>query len=275
MVLLHDDKEQGTIQGSAFSLACGLRNGYVAVLRLEFDHETGEDLQQRPCSKYLLNFQGIRLSVTSQEVVRIGDKPAKVFTDTSTREKAFLACGAELYRIHLEYGGRNIGLHTVWLTDNNLGRPYEPVRNKPSNKDQKKPDQRARGHKKADPRKPGQDEVDQQLLEKASVQDAVIAVLRLPLSTHPASTRPRQGLACLKGQQLFVFRLDEYPKEVNHSLEIAGTPNRVLYSRHLNCLVVAFSMPSAHTPAFNPPNGPHLPGGRDVLSSLRLVNFDE
>lgn len=56
------------------------------------------------------------IAIIFQRLLRVGNTSVAVIPDTLASDMAFLACGAEFFRIRVEDDGAGIQLWSIWLT---------------------------------------------------------------------------------------------------------------------------------------------------------------
>ena len=71
-----------------------------------------------------------------------------------------------------------------------------------------------------------------------------------------------------------IFGLDEIQQEVPRHITIGGTPQGIMYSRHLDLLIAAYSKPRRPTSALDTQSAYAQPT-RELVSSLKLVHPDQ
>ena len=71
-----------------------------------------------------------------------------------------------------------------------------------------------------------------------------------------------------------IFGLDEIQQEVPRHVTIGGTPQGIMYSRHLDLLIAAYSKPTRPSSALSAQRA-YARAAREFVSSLKLVHPDQ
>ncbi|KAI9886682.1 MAG: hypothetical protein M1823_001526 [Watsoniomyces obsoletus] len=109
--------------------------------------------------------------------------------------------------------------------------------------------------------------------EPSYKQGPVSVIARIPVRrSHSPQSSIFGAVACVTGDQLVVFGLDEVPKEVPRQMRINGTPRKIIYSPTLDLLVVGYSKLKK---AYKGPNSPPRRQAPEIVSALALVDLDQ
>lgn len=111
-------------------------------------------------------------------------------------------------------------------------------------------------------------------VQPAYQQEGLSSVIRLPFQTHPPNFGLRGSVVCLSDDHLIFLGLDELEKEVPRHMVIGGTPRRILYSWHLDLLVVTYSKLSGNVMDTHQSNDQQQPI-REIVSSVKLIDLNK
>ncbi|EEA21696.1 hypothetical protein TMatcc_008883 [Talaromyces marneffei ATCC 18224] len=92
-------------------------------------------------------------------------------------------------------------------------------------------------------------------------------------SQCPSTNSLGGSLVCISDEQLLVCSLDRRAKAVPRMVELPGTVNRIQYSAHLKCLVVAYITTELETEAGTDPENSII--RRYMRPHLSFLNFDD
>jgi hypothetical protein len=116
IAILGHTSSDNSVARYLFTLVCGLRNGYLAVLAVGISDDSGEAPAQFIPSLVRANFSEDDLVILLQNTLRVGTTSARIIPDITSSDSAFLICELEFCRVQLDAGGSTVQLHSIWLT---------------------------------------------------------------------------------------------------------------------------------------------------------------
>lgn len=184
------------------------------------------------------------LDINQRTETRFGQTVVKLLRKENT---VLVTCGMGFWRISDVSMGNasDFDLQRIWITDQN------DVSGSSASKD----------HASANKRK-----------KSTYTQKSIEGFTIVNTSQAPSSNTLGGSLVCLSDEQLLVCSLDRRAKAVPRMIEIPGTVNRIQYSAHLKCLIVAYITTELETETAADPETSIVK--RYMRPHLSFLNFD-